>query len=170
MVPGESTRPIGDRVKESLFNIIGPEIEGAVFLDLFAGTGSVGTEALSRGAFAATFVEKNPAALKTIEMNLDHTELLERASVTRMDVFRFLEGAVVKTFDYIYVAPPQYRELWAKALKLLDQRIEWMNPDAWVIIQIDPIEITTLNLNNLVHFDQRRYGGTQLDFYELPGE
>ena len=70
MVPGEGTRPVPDRVKEALFNIIGPQIEGAFMLDLFAGTGSVGIEALSRGAERVDFVDRDRRAIHTIQTNL----------------------------------------------------------------------------------------------------
>lgn len=168
-VHGHTTRPIGDRVKESLFNILGWEVEGAIFLDLFAGTGSVGIEALSRGASSATFIENNPLALRTIQENLDHTNFLKIATVIKMDVFKYLAGQANEAFDFVYIAPPQYRELWSKTLEQLDHRIDWLNPDAWVITQIDPKEHTQSEYVNLVHFDRRRYGQTQLDFYEFPG-
>ena len=90
-VPGDSTRPITDRVKESLFNIIGAEIQNSTFLDLFAGTGSVGIEALSRGAEAAVFVDLNRRAIKTVRANLKLTQLADRAQVIQGNAFSFLE-------------------------------------------------------------------------------
>src|SRR4051812_17540965 len=85
-VPGESTRPIMDRVKEALFNILGDNIRDGAFLDLYAGTGSVGIEALSRGAERAVFVENTRAAIKTIEENLAVTGLSEYGEIVRQDV------------------------------------------------------------------------------------
>jgi len=87
--PGVATRPITDRAKESLFNILGPRVQDANVLDLFAGAGSVGIEALSRGARAATFVELDRDALRAIRDNLTLTRLADRARVVRQDVFKF---------------------------------------------------------------------------------
>src|SRR4030042_3872461 len=93
-VPGETTRPITDKVKEALFNIIGPDIHGATLLDLFAGTGSVGIEALSRGAEYVCFVERNRQPIAIIRENLKSTGLEEGAFVTQADAFAFLEHSV----------------------------------------------------------------------------
>jgi 16S rRNA (guanine(966)-N(2))-methyltransferase RsmD len=86
-VPGTSTRPITDRVKEALFNIIGSDIQDSVFLDLFAGTGSVGVEALSRGAVSAVFLEIDRQAIATVHANLESTGLASRAEVHKVDSF-----------------------------------------------------------------------------------
>src|SRR5919202_1586835 len=88
--PGSATRPITDRVKENLFNILGASVVDANVLDLFAGAGSVGIEALSRGARHATFVELDREALETIRQNLQLTRLAERAEVVRADAFKFV--------------------------------------------------------------------------------
>lgn len=166
MVPGEETRPIPDRVKEALFSIIQPEdIQGATFLDLFAGTGGVGIEALSRGAAQAAFLETNPLALKTIRENLALAGLAEQAQVLQLDVFRFLSRAPSASFDYIYIAPPQYHSLWSDTLHLIDESPTWLVPEGWAIAQIDPTEYTDLDLAHLALIDQRRYGNTMLCFY-----
>jgi 16S rRNA (guanine966-N2)-methyltransferase len=165
-VPGDSTRPITDRTKESLFNILGGDIQGATFLDLFAGTGSVGIEALSRGAAFARFLDKNQNAIHTIRANLQQTRTNERADVIRMDSFQYLNNVPDKAFDYVYIAPPQYKELWKRAVIELDNNPSWLSLDAWVVVQIHPIEYATANLKNLTEFDLRRYGSTMLVFYE----
>ena len=92
MVPGSATRPISDRAKESLFNLLGSDIELAEVLDLFAGTGGVGIEALSRGASRATFVESDRQAVNTIQANLKSVGLAERGRVLRADVFIYLRN------------------------------------------------------------------------------
>lgn len=170
MVPGDKVRPISDRVKESVFNIIGANIEESCFLDLFAGTGSVGIEALSRDADRVYFIDINGRAIETVYQNLELTGLEERAEVYRQDAFEFLAGDPEESFDFVYVAPPQYAGIWKKAVTNLDSKLEWLNPDAWVIAQIHPQEYEELKLNNLAEFDQRRYGNTLLVFYEYPGE
>jgi 16S rRNA (guanine(966)-N(2))-methyltransferase RsmD len=168
MVPGRAVRPIGDRVKESLFNIVGEDIRDSNFLDVFAGTGSVGIEALSRGAAHAVFVEINQQAVETIEFNLINTKLVDHAEIHHIDAFAYLERDAQLKHDYVYIAPPQYENLWERAVKSLDERTEWLNPDAWVIAQIHPREYLDLKLDNLIEFDQRLYGSTILVFYILP--
>lgn len=170
-VPGDATRPITDRVKESLFNILGAAVEGSRVLDLFAGTGAVGIEALSRGAAHAVFVEKSPAALRTIRVNLEHTRLADRATLLHADAFKYLAGPIEQPFDLIYVAPPQYHGWWADILALLDARPEWLvgteAHSGAVVVQIHPRELVALSLRQLVEFDRRKYGSTVLCFYTL---
>ncbi len=169
MVPGQDVRPIGDRVKESLFNIIGSDIREARFLDLFAGTGSVGIEALSRGAARVLFIDENRRAIETIRKNLEHTKLQDQADVEQRDAFQLLKYRPrIDPYDYIYVAPPQYKGMWLKGVQAIDDQVAWLNPDAWVIAQIDPDEYEEMGLGHLIEFDQRRYGKTLLVFYEWP--
>ncbi len=169
LVPGEGTRPISDRVKVSLFDVLGVDIQGAWILDLFAGTGGVGIEALSRGAAGALLVDKDPRAIATIEENLRVTDLGERAKVLRADAFDLLGRAPVRQVDYVYIAPPQYHELWARALTELDANVGWLNADAWAIAQIHPTEVRDLPLVHLQETERRKYGSTLLVFYEFPG-
>jgi 16S rRNA (guanine(966)-N(2))-methyltransferase RsmD len=168
-VTGDTTRPITDKVREALFNIIGSDIFGATFLDLFAGTGSVGIEALSRGADYVLFIERNRRPYLVIRENLTSTNLLEGAEVIQADAFTFLEGLPNQQFDYIFIAPPQYKDMWVRALISLDKHIDWLSNDAWVIVQIHPIEYKSIGeeitVVNLVEFDQRQYGSTILVFY-----
>jgi 16S rRNA (guanine966-N2)-methyltransferase len=166
-VPGDSTRPITDRVKESLFNIIGPEIRDSFFLDLFAGTGSVGIEALSRGAKTVLFIDVDRKAINTVKINLELTKLAENTNVILGDALSILEKPAIGKYDYIYIAPPQYQGLWKKALKLVDSHRDWLSPDAWVIVQIHPREVEKLELDCLVEFDRRSYGSTVLIFFQV---
>ncbi|MCS7222457.1 MAG: 16S rRNA (guanine(966)-N(2))-methyltransferase RsmD [Anaerolineae bacterium] len=166
-VPGETTRPITDRVKEALFDILSDRVVGCRFLDLFGGTGAVGIEALSRGAAHCTFVEKSWQATRTIYKNLALTGLSERAEVVRGDSFAYLRRSGLDPFDIIYVAPPQYRGLWRKALEQLDTRPELLTPDGLVIVQIHPREAEDMPLRHFVLKSERRYGSTLLRFYSL---
>lgn len=167
VVPGDTTRPITDRVKESLFNLLGIEIYDCRFLDLFGGTGSVGIEALSRGAAFCRFIDKSSKAAGVIKDNLKLTKLASKAEVINMDAFKYLASVPDAPFDYIYVAPPQYKEMWKTAMHLIDDHPEWMVDDAWVVVQIHPIEYEEpLTLKNLQLFDERKYGSTLLLFYE----
>jgi 16S rRNA (guanine(966)-N(2))-methyltransferase RsmD len=168
MVPGDITRPITDMVKEALFNILGAEdVQDSAWLDLFGGTGSVGIEALSRGAKLARSNDLNWAAVDTIRSNLKKTKLEARAEVVQLDAFHLLHSNADRTFDYIYIAPPQYKDLWKRALSELDQNPSWLQPDSWVIVQIDPVEYEEQALESLVEFEQRKYGSTLLVLYEI---
>jgi len=168
MVPGDSTRPIMDRVKEALFNILGASVRGSSWLDLFAGTGSVGIEALSRGAERALFVDNNRLAIRTIHENLEHTRLAERAEVLRTDAFAYLQRPRPEAFEYLYVAPPQYKTMWKDALRALDARPAHIQPDGIVIVQIDRSEREDVPLSVLRLYDERVYGNTVLWFFENP--
>lgn len=169
-VPGDTTRPITDRTKESLFNIIGADIQNASFLDLFAGTGAVGIEALSRGAQFARFVDKIYTAVQTIHENLRLTHLEQYAEVKKMDAFQLIDSIPDRQFDYIYIAPPQYKGIWKDILLKIDANFGWLAQDGWVIVQIHPMEYEELGekdgLTHLRRFDQRRYGSTLLVFYQ----
>lgn len=165
-VPGDSTRPITDRVKEALFSILGSYVNDAHFLDMFGGTGSVGIEALSRGAKRAVFCELNRNALQTLRDNLEHTQLSARGDVRAMDAFEMLRKAPDVTFDYIYIAPPQYKGHWRTALTLLDEKPDWLDMDGIAIVQIHPREREDIALQNLVAYDERKYGNTLLWFFE----
>ncbi len=169
-VPGTSTRPITDRVKVALFDILAPDMMDCVFLDLFAGTGGVGIEALSRGARRAVFVDIDLQSIRTVHENLKTTRLEERAAVVRSDSFRYLERIDHESFDMIYVAPPQYKEMWIRALQAIDQSAGWLTPDGIAVVQIDPREARDIQLDTLREFDRRQYGGTLLWFFEKPGD
>jgi 16S rRNA (guanine(966)-N(2))-methyltransferase RsmD len=159
-----ATRPITDRAKESLFNILTPRIAGQRFLDLFAGTGSVGIEALSRGAASATFVERSGPALAGIRHNLDVTGLAARAEVAGRDVFAYLREPP-SSFDVIFVAPPQWRGLWPRAVALLDREPGWLADGAIVVAQHDPSESVPLDLANLMLSSERTYGRVRFTFF-----
>ncbi|GJM39803.1 MAG: methyltransferase [Ardenticatenaceae bacterium] len=163
-----------DRVKESLFNILG-KVEDEVWLDLFAGTGQVGIEALSRGAEEVVFIDKVRPAIRIIEANLKTTRLRDRATVVQADAFDYLSRSGVGEnlatgrgrFHLIYIAPPQYLGLWQQVMDVLDKRPSaWLTPTGIVVVQIDPKEYQPLTLQNLTLYDSRTYGNTQLCFYE----
>jgi 16S rRNA (guanine966-N2)-methyltransferase len=167
-VPGDTTRPIMDRVKESLFNILGNEVLGARWLDLFAGTGQVGIEALSRGAAAVVFVDKVRPAIKTIQDNLRHTRLQDGADVVQADAFDYVTRGGFEPFDLIYVAPPQYLGLWIEVIRIVDDQPGlYLHPDGQIVVQIDPKEYEEIPLKNLSLYKERTYGNTQLLFYEV---
>jgi len=166
-VPGYTTRPVTDMVKQALFNIIGGDVQESIWWDLFGGTGAVGIEALSRGAAFVRFSELNRLPIETIKANLETTRFTEQAEIRRGDAFAMLESPPDRPFDYVYIAPPQYKGMWSKALLALDANPGWLNDEgAWVIVQIHPREYRSLELQTLQQFDERKYGSTLLVFYE----
>ena len=165
-VPGDTTRPVTDMVKEALFNILAGDVQDSAWWDLFGGTGAVGIEALSRGAVFVRFSELNRLPIATIKANLEITGFTPQAEIRRGDAFAMLAAAPDRAFDYVYVAPPQYKEMWSKALASLDANPGWLSAEPEVIVQIHPREYVELELKNLVEFEQRKYGSTLLVFYE----
>ena len=132
---GMETRPTTDRIKETLFNIIGPSVYDSVFLDLFSGSGGIGIEALSRGAKEAVFVENNPKAMRCIKDNLKFTRLESKAATMTADVMNALyrlEGE--KVFDIIFMDPPYDRELEKKVLEYLSGS-ELVYDDTTIIVE-----------------------------------
>lgn len=115
---GLDTRPTGEKVKEAEFSSIQFEIEGRAVLDLFAGSGQLGIEALSRGAKSAIFVDSNPEAIKIIKSNLDKTDLAKSASAASGDYVQFLTYTKA-VFDVVFIDPPYSKELAEKALPLV---------------------------------------------------
>ena len=164
-LPGTITRPITDRVKEALFNIIGVDIQDAIILDLFGGSGSVGLEALSRGANLAQFIELNNKAYAILKDNIDKTGCAGNARLLKADAFKYIHQEKELQFDYIFIAPPQYHGMWKDALMQLDQEAQLLVEDGWIIVQIDPVEDEPVALVNFKEFDSRRYGSTILKFY-----
>lgn len=169
-VPGDTTRPITDKVKQALFNILGSDVQGSTWLDLFAGTGAVGIEALSRGAGSVIFIDRAKPAIDTINKNLQATKLQDGAKVVRQDAFAFIGGHPNTAFDFIFVAPPQWQSLWSKALMQIDQNPTWLKENGTVIVQIAPSEFEDIALNHLELTEERRYGQTLLCFYEVKAD
>ena len=164
-VPGDSTRPVTDRVKEAVFNILGADIVDASMFYLFGGPGSIGLEALSRGASYVRFSDANRNAYNTLVSNIQLTRFEKQAKAYFGDIFNILRGIPDREFEYIYVAPPQYKEMWKRVMEILDKNDGWLTDDGWIIVQIHPIEREDLELENYVLFDERKYGSTTLLFY-----
>lgn len=165
-VPGDTTRPVMDRVKEALFNILAGDVIDSNWWDLFAGTGAIGIEALSRGAASVRFSDLNRAPIETIKYNVEHCKFGEQAEIKRGDAFTMLSGTPDRQFEYIYIAPPQYKQMWSTALKLIDDNPNWLTEGGTVIVQIDPKEFEAVDLRNLVEGEERKYGSTLLVFYD----
>lgn len=165
-VPGDTTRPVTDMVKQALFNILASDVVDSTWWDLFGGTGAIGIEALSRGAAFVRFSELARQAIATIQSNLETTGFTRQSEIRRGDAFAMLQAAPDRSFDYIYIAPPQYKEMWSKALALVDANPGWLTEGGWVAVQIHPREYQEQSLQNLDYLEERRYGSTLLVFYE----
>jgi 16S rRNA (guanine966-N2)-methyltransferase len=162
----EGTRPLSDRAREALFNILGPGIRGERVLDLFAGTGAVGLEALSRGALSATFVEQDRAALADIKANLAALGFADQGSAVAGDALGFVRRTR-EQFDVVFAGPPQWNDLWSTTLQAVDQRDEVLADGGLLITQLDPSEDTgDPELTVLARVDERTYGRTRLLFHE----
>ena len=165
---GMSTRPTSDRVKESLFSILGGEVEGTRVLDIFACTGALGLEALSRGAREAVFIDK--ATDKLIRENSQHCRLSDRAEILKGDVFAQLNRLSVqgRRFDLVFCDPPYHEGLWQKAISWLDDN-ELLAPRALVVLERGGENEPLPELKRLKLLKNQRYGNTtQIDFLELP--
>ena len=155
---GKEIRPTADRVKESLFNILAPEICGANVLDLFAGSGSVGLEAISRGADYVVFNDVSRDSLAVLRKNCE--ELRLEPKIFNLD-FRELLAALDMTFDIIYIDPPYKSGFGAEALKLIAER-ELLNTGGVAVLESDkPFEGDI----GLVKYDERKYGVAYLTFF-----
>ncbi|MEM1023295.1 MAG: 16S rRNA (guanine(966)-N(2))-methyltransferase RsmD [Myxococcota bacterium] len=157
----QGVRPSSDRVKEALFSMLGPKLEDARILDLFAGTGALGLEALSRGAGHATFVERASRSWACIEQNLRLLQVsADRFRLVRGDAFSFLRRDPTETFDLVFVDPP-YAEL-GKVSPCLEGRI--LAPDGQMIVEHDK-RVRVETGPGLRPLDQRSYGDTRLSVF-----
>ncbi|WFA09800.1 16S rRNA (guanine(966)-N(2))-methyltransferase RsmD [Tissierella sp. Yu-01] len=166
---GKDVRPTEDKIKESLFNILGPIKEESIVLDLFGGTGQIGIEFLSRGASKAYFVDIASTSISIIKENLTHTKLLDRSIIINKDALRslrYLREINVK-FDYIYLDPPfKEHEL---TLKTINEIIDYMllSKDGIIIIEHEKEFILMDEYQSLIRFDVRNYGSKSLSFYRI---
>ena len=132
-----SIRPTTDKIKETLFNMIQFDIQGVNFLDLFAGSGAIGIEALSRGANMATFVDNNDRAIKVIKENLEHTGLTEKANVIKSDASLSLENLSRKneTYGIVFMDPPYDKDLYRPVFERLSKS-NIINEDTIIILEV----------------------------------
>ncbi|WP_010649509.1 16S rRNA (guanine(966)-N(2))-methyltransferase RsmD [Oceanobacillus massiliensis] len=160
-VPGKSTRPTTDKVKEAVFQVMGPFFGGGMVLDLFAGSGSLGIEALSRGMEYGVFVDKHPKAVHTIYENLQSMKLEQKSEVFRAEAHRALKAAAKREliFDLILLDPPygkvDYEEIIEDILKL-----HLINGGGTIYCEHDVAEQLPIEHDNLEVMKQENYGGT----------
>jgi len=165
-IRGMAIRPTADRVREALFNILATRPVAATVLDLFAGTGALGLEALSRGALRAVFVDQAPAALQAIRKNIQlcraeaSTQVIQWNILNNLNCLRDQAGR----FDLIFIDPPYNRGLIPPTLAHL-VALELAAPEALIVAEHDPAEIIAPPSPDWEQIDQRRYGQTQLSFF-----
>jgi 16S rRNA (guanine966-N2)-methyltransferase len=164
---GHDVRPTTDRVKESLFAILADRIVGAAVADLFAGTGNLGLEALSRGAAAAVFVDASPASIALIRDNAARARLAERAELLRKDALAAVGhfARCGRTFDLIFCDPPYNKGLAPAILEKIDAG-NILRPSGVAIIEHSRHEPLSAGLVNLTISRTERYGETLLTFLE----
>jgi len=163
-------RPMREMVRSALFNILGDFVENSRFLDLFAGTGSVGIEALSRGAKRCVFVDNAPEAIKLIHKNLEALSFKEKAFVMKLDVFEAIERleADHERFDLIFIGPPYHKRLAHKTLARLSKHA-LLDKDGIIITEIFKKEELDADYGELVLMDEHQYGDNRLLFYRERG-
>jgi 16S rRNA (guanine966-N2)-methyltransferase len=150
-------RPTADRVREAWMSILGPELDGARVLDLFAGSGALGLEALSRGAASATFVETAPASLEALRANIGALDVASRVSVHRGDALRFAQGLVAGAYDVAFADPPYRTDAADRLVALFRQR-----PFARILSVEHPAD------RRVEGDETRRYGDTAVTFCRTP--
>ena len=160
---GKDTRPTLDFVREALFNIIGPDIDGSCFIDVYAGTGAVGIEALSRGAKNVTLVDSSPKACRLIKENLERLDLLKKAIIVSCDALKAFKkmDEMGLSFDFVFMDPPYDSEEIEQSLKfLLGSNL--LKPGAVVIAQYSFGEVIDFSGYTLIK--PKKYGKTVLSF------
>ncbi len=164
---GPQTRPTSERVREALFSILGPPPENSRVLDLFAGTGALGIESLSRGAESAVFVEQARGAHQTLKQNLTELDLATRSTLFRANVLDWLRLATLPPFDWVFADPPYREDLANRCLARLANGT-LLTPNGILIVEHDRRNALETQLDCLVRTDQRSYGDTRLSFYSKP--
>ena len=165
---GENTRPTLDRVKESIFNIIQNEIEGTKILDLFAGSGAIGLEFLSRGAEKVVLCDNSREAINIIKKNIEKTHMEQQAKVFNMDFEKCLEELKNEQFDIIYLDPPYDTDYVQKSLiKIIQSDIT--KEDSLIIIETDDEQRIQKQIKELEVeiVDKRKYGRAAIIFLSL---
>ncbi len=164
-IESELTRPTLDRVKESLFNIIQERIKDSVVLDLFAGSGALGIEAISRGAKRAYFCDKNSQAINMIKQNLEKTRFINKSVIINKDYKKCLND-IDEKLDIIFIDPPYKDNLSVESVNIINEK-GILNKDGIMIIETDEIcrdKRGLENLKNIRIIDERKYGRVNLIF------
>lgn len=163
-----NTRPTLDRVKESIFNIIQSEIEDAIVLDLFAGSGAIGLEMLSRGAQKAILCDKSKDAIEIIKKNIEKTHMNQKAEVYNLDFNSCLEKIKNQKFNLIYIDPPYNTDYIAQSLKKITE-LDIIKQEGKIILETDDEQRILKEIENIdvEIVDKRKYGRATIIFLIL---
>lgn len=164
----EDVRPTTDRVKESLFNIINGYIIDGEILDLFAGTGSLGIECLSRGASKCVFVDLNKSSIDIVKSNINKARVEANSEVMNMDFKSAIEKVKNNSykFDVIFMDPPYYKDMFIDALKKIEQS-NILKEDGIIVVEHDTKHEFPENVGKLCKNRNKKYGNTTLTFYSM---
>lgn len=164
-VHGKTIRPSADRLRESIFNILSSRAQGAIVLDLFAGTGALGIEAISRGAKFAVFVDKHQSAISTVYRNIKSCVLLNKTKVIKWDITKNLNciKAFNPAFTLVFMDPPYNRNIIKPALSNLHRSCS-LKKGACIVVEHTDLEPIPNDQSDLTIADQRRYGKTLVTF------
>lgn len=170
-VPGNSTRPTTDKIKESLFNMIGPYFDGGQCLDLFAGSGGLSIEAVSRGMDGAVLVDKAPVAIKTIQENISVTKEEEKFTVIRSDATKVLSALKNKKmrFDLVFLDPPYAEQQIPSQIAQLF-KLDLLSSEALIVCEIDKKVTLPEEIQQAKVYKTVQYGLTTIVIYELHAE
>jgi 16S rRNA (guanine966-N2)-methyltransferase len=165
-VRGMATRPTADRVRESVFNILSHQVRNAAVLDLFAGTGAMGIEALSRGADAAVFIDDSRDALSVIRKNLEDCRFQDKATIIHWNIEKNLNclSGVRERFDLVFMDPPYNKNLIVPALGHL-LKSNCLKDNALIVIE-HGLEQIPADISDFCLTDQRKYGKTLVSFFK----
>jgi 16S rRNA (guanine(966)-N(2))-methyltransferase RsmD len=166
-VPGNTTRPTTDKVKEAIFNMIGPYFEGGIALDLFAGSGGLGIESLSRGLEKAIFIDRDHKAIQTIYENLNACQLENQAEVYRNDADRALKALIKRevSFDYIFLDPPYKQQQLVNIMQKMDQYMLVHSGSRIVCEHSHEVELPA-SIGELMQVKHEEYGIIAITIYE----
>lgn len=164
---GDATRPTMDKVKGAIFNMIAPRVNGALVLDLFSGSGSIGIEALSRGARKAVFVDKSKRSVNIIKENLIHTKLIDKGIVLNEDAEKICDVLPkgIGKFDIIFMDPPYNKKFVQKALIFLNSS-DILERDGIIIVEHSKDDELPDIVGNLKRSRSKQYGITVISFYQ----
>lgn len=164
---GMGTRPTLDRIKESIFSIIQHRIMDAVVLDQFAGTGSLGLEAVSRGAKECHLIDKGDVTFNYLKQNVINLKFEDKCTCHKGDCYRYLEefGKTGKVFNLIFIDPPYVKEMIPPSIELIT-KYNLLDKDGLIVTKIDSSEIIYEGDGNIILINKRKYGNTTVCFYE----
>jgi 16S rRNA (guanine966-N2)-methyltransferase len=170
-VPGSTTRPTTDKVKEALFNMIGPYFDGGIGLDLFAGSGGLGIEGLSRGLEKVIFIDRDAKAIQVIHENIKSCHFEEKTEVYRNDADRALKALIKRelSFDYIFLDPPYKKQQLVSLMEKMDEKQLLNNNGVIVCEHSRDVDLPQL-LGEFKQIKHEKYGIIAVTIYSRVGE